>query len=850
MKFKLLLLFLFLCIFAGCGDGDNFVLTTNGANSGGSNAVGGPGGAGGDTTAGGDADVDVPAREVAARVVMPSGTNQDLSGLTVMSQLYEFPVGGDGTTKVALNEGGRVLAIVFDSNDQPILAGFISDSRSEISVKTTVETSLYLGLGTFLLPAEIRQLFWDNIDTLPGVAALVSEAESLYRNDPLFLQSDEYRNLIAPFIASLAQKSPINARLVIPDTTIKSGIQLKETEGDSVTFVQSHRRRTHAFVYKMKYRLSNNQEFSPVVDSEFYNDSAVASINDFPIIQAGGATDTIGTVLSVLTGAGMDFAAKETGPVDFSLAPDEEEVNYSIRVVGPSRSVGTLTRAEKQKLLRLHLETFTLDFLIPAYFLVTNQDNDQQAVLTLVPTASEALATTMTGLLAAIPSAQESVYKGEYEQALRDVFNAISQGLVNPLLEELYKVIAEQAGTGLEAKDAERVAKKSVDLFKALKAVDSFLQVADWARIDIGQRLSNPVEDFRIRVTKNKVLLVPEHLFVMQGDRRPIKAEIQDDAATLAPGESLVYRWSTPGVHGKLRDSNGMEGTTLETPQDTIQYVANNSTPPDDAEDQVTCKVHIKGPGPDVPVGESKTPTKVAVRKRGFEIFPEDIEVDGGNVVSIGVRHTDKTNPLDSIIYDYQFVWETSGKYGRFEGASKTFSSSTSNEANYECLEYEDEGMETVTVTAYHKLKDIDGPFEFSNTVSGKIKVSNDPNKQIFYVDPERISGKSFGGYYWNGFVQTVYQIAPIDDAIKYVITVIDQVPDAIPTYIGKSTTYDEDDPPTDGFYRHLSGRSSVSTLSEESVDAWIAARLTPPKGQAKVVVTIRPPAPEPSPTP
>ena len=114
----------------------------------------------------------------------------------------------------------------------------------------------------------------------------------------------------------------------------------------------------------------------------------------------------------------------------------------------------------------------------------------------------------------------------------------------------------------------------------------------------------------------------------------------------------------------------------------------------------------------------------------------------------------------------------------------------------------------------------------------------------IFFVEMTADSWKTDGGTYYNGGAMAVYDVAPLPNAINYRITVVEQSFDAIPSYIGSSSFFRADDPDdlTNGVYRHVTGRGSVSTLSAESRDAWVAARLAVYQGhtgRARVVVNF-----------
>ena len=264
--------------------------------------------------------------------------------------------------------------------------------------------------------------------------------------------------------------------------------------------------------------------------------------------------------------------------------------------------------------------------------------------------------------------------------------------------------------------------------------------------------------------------------------------------------------------------------------------------------DDVMVEVSITGPGPDVPVGMSdpNEPTKVRVRKNGFEITPKNLVVQGGNAVPLKVVLTDNSNPLDSTIFDYEFVWETPGVFGLFAGVSATVSSSNSNSVTYECLEDEENGTETVSVSIYSKFKDDPGPFEFEDKVSTTIEINNDPNRKIFYVTNSTTSDFNKTGIFYNWVVFNVYRFEPIENAIDYRLTVIENDPDAIPSYIGTSSFWVHGNPDDleDGFYVHRTNFNAASGPFEDSARSSYQealARFAAIRGVAKVVVNLKP---------
>jgi hypothetical protein len=839
----LLFLLASICVFlVGCGSDNGFVATTGNVGPGSGKSASDP-----DPGAG-----FAPLRQVNARVVLPNGVNIDFTNASVMSQLTQFGVDADGSTIVSLEEGGRVLAILFDANDEPILMGFVTDTQNEISLETSVQASLYVGMGTVLLPAEVRQLFWDNVTIFEGYDQLLVDAEALFQNDPLFFQSAAYRDLITAYIETLLGTNPLDVQpRLITDPTVRSGIQVMEAGGDAVVLVNNTRRRAHAFAYKLDFTDTSGARHELIQETAFLNGNPGAKL-DVSVGPAAGVSSLIGTAQGLAGGKGAEYAAKESDPIDLSLGPQEKQAHYSIRVVGPATVFDpNLPTAEKDKLFDLRLETFGFDYMFPLLFLVVGQDDlIPEAIPTFV--ADNALLESIENLVNAVPGSLDNIKKGDFQQALRDVVDGFVDGgaaaLFEPILTGLVDQLSgfrEGIGKPFSQDQAQRILGSTKSALKVLKAVDILLQMGDWARIGAAIDSAQVVEDFRVTVTQNIVTLIPPDTAVAQGSTKSIKAVIQDGAATLGGGESFEYRWSTSGTYGSLRDTVGNKGTSFASSRDTVEYVAGEGALPDDAMDTVTVEVVIKGPGSIVPVGEPDEPAKLRIRPRGFEIYPDDLEVQGGNSVPLSVRLTDGEDPFSSSIFDYKVTWSTPGRFGLFNGTTTSVTDTTKNTVIYECLEKEQDGTETVSVSIYSKLKGEPGPFLLDDKVSAAIKINNDKDTKIFYVKNSQISGSSKPGIFHNWYVRTVFDFAPIPNAETYRMTVIEHNPDAKPTYIGKSGNWTAGNPDdlVDGVYRVITSSASGSTTSGETAAKNIAtalARQSSYQCLAKMVVTLK----------
>ena len=136
----LFLLFVMLGL-AGCDEREGLVFTSE--RSGINSVAGGTTGTGG-TTGGTGGSSGLALNEITAQIALPSGSTLDFSNTFLLSSAISYPVSQSGQSKVALDQGDRIFAALFDQNNKPLLIGFVTEQGSEISVATTVEATVFI----------------------------------------------------------------------------------------------------------------------------------------------------------------------------------------------------------------------------------------------------------------------------------------------------------------------------------------------------------------------------------------------------------------------------------------------------------------------------------------------------------------------------------------------------------------------------------------------------------------------------------------------------------------------------------------------------------------------------------
>ena len=125
----------------------------------------------------------------------------------------------------------------------------------------------------------------------------------------------------------------------------------------------------------------------------------------------------------------------------------------------------------------------------------------------------------------------------------------------------------------------------------------------------------------------------------------------------------------------------------------------------------------------------------VTVKPLGFEIRPDGITIQGGNQLTLNLRRTNQTNPMENSTQDYRIVWDTPAEFGLFNGSASNITKIKDNEIVYEALEKERDGTEQITASIYSRPKESSDEYKFLDKVSASIEIKNDPNCNIDYYN-------------------------------------------------------------------------------------------------------------------
>lgn len=711
-------------------------------------------------------------------VILPVGTSIDLSKTKLLSGFAEFPVDNAGKSKIRFASGTTKLAFLVDETGNSLMMGFITDNKKEISIETTASVLVYFGLGVSLQPNEIKKKYLEGYSGMEGMSEFTQSIKEEFSKNPEMIRNGGFMNSLTDYLTTFAPADTIDirAKQIDVDTKgFKSGIQVYELDHQNVQIRNERRRRAHAFSYKTAFKDKEGKETT----LKYKIEGADVAEKDLAVNPRGGITSFSGTLKEWMVGkvAGKEpeFAMSENGPLNLPLKDSESEATYKVRVLGPGTgNLGglSLTNAEKEKLDRLILETFALDFLVPFIFDMISLND------ALVGTQSDMfkdILWTIDVFVKSSPVIEQSLREGDYMKAFKEtVWMGISEypskkfdDMVMDLAMDGFKILKAKK-PGLVTESAEDVTKMVKSALNAIKFADYILKAVDYKFLLDHIALSEYNTEFTVKVKADDLVMSPKEETIVPFSYHNIKVETK---TTLAEGESFVYKWSTPGKFIYLWHQN-KKVTEAETSTASMTY--RSDTKAADLSDEnnfdvIKVEVFTKKGTTLTRIGEAKA--TINVKKIRLVMKPDKITLKGGQSVRLYLERTDGVNDIVSnSALDYKVEWETAGAYGKFNGTLRS-ATTMGNALNYEVLDKEvKEAKENITARVYFKSK-TDTEWTLRESVKGVINISNDPNKIVLDIALETKSWNNSSNTSCNVGVNFMAVVPIHPKAIRYTVT-------------------------------------------------------------------------------
>ncbi|MGN6416550.1 MAG: hypothetical protein ACTHMC_03590 [Pseudobacter sp.] len=712
-----------------------------------------------------DKDYDEPpvppvagAKEV--QIQLPSGVSFDLSGAQLSSFGQTFEVSKSGKTQAFDLKATPHIAWLFDKENKPLMAGFITDSTPHLSPASTAKVLLYLAYGVRYRSDTVTKIFINKIGQLPGVNEWIAEFTGLWNNDPLILSKAAF---VAPLRKTMealkVDRNPVDiaanskpSDLIVDEGDFKSGVQLFQSELSQLSFHNNYRRRAHAFLYKMKYRLNNGDEHVILKDIN----SNTAADKDLAIDPAAANTSLTGQLGALIEGKGDDIFLAKSGPVTLELNDTESEVIWKVHVVGPGvpYSSQPITNSEIAKQTRLEVETFAIDFMMPLIMETMGWSESLAGKgIDIGSGPVESFIDKTDVFIKSAPDVYEEIKKGDYKQAAYKALAGLSSNVTDKFTEDLILAAYELTQYLVKEKLGNSIGQPKVDIPKftekglgILKVVNAAILGTDYMRMLYAVSSSHQMEEWEVKARSGQVKLSPRESKMIPLDQQKITAEIKNVAETGGDTHPF-FEWSSSGKFGYLKDTKGNEGKAFGSADKDVFY--NCTAKSADLSDgdnweyiYVTAKMGDKVIGKDT--------ARINVRKYKYRMLPKDITLSGrkgsANEVKMYLERLDGVNDIKpNSQIDFKIVWTTPGKHGGLSAPdlenAKTVTTYDKNTVTYSCKDEDvKQSTETIKARIYSKRKD-EATFRLFDEVSGTVKIENDEKKKIIHVPLTYLNG-------------------------------------------------------------------------------------------------------------
>jgi len=724
-------------------------------------------------------------------ITFPKGLSVNKSDYTLSSLLVNATPDADGNVKAAYNKGMLTIAWLFDKNERPVMAGFLSDSTTTIDAASTAKVLLYYTYGLQFKPTVITNKFVNEIHTLKGVKEWIEDYTALFKSDLNILSNKGFTVKLKAAAEKISEeKEMVDAKISkvgdikVDDGDVKSGLQISSVNEvlGKLSITNMYRRPAHAFFYKTEFK--DNNGVQKTIMSEI-NATSPAD-RDEGIDPAEGFTSISSVLGAWIESKDYEFAAKKSGPWDFPLADNESEATYKLRIVGPGAkaSLATLTNAEKFEQRKLIIETLTVDFIVPIALQIRSIKSMDDNTGNLVQ--YKASIAVVDNLLGTMPGVlEELIENGDFKAAAGKFF----ENLASPAYSEGFKLLMEGIYKGLATNLNEEYLPKLDDfnvragrVNQIMEIINHLMQIGDYGRI-LGHLVnSRPFEEWTIRIVSSQVTLKATKEVVVPYESSKISAVIKNLGNT---GDSHPYfEWKTSGKYGNLSDTKGHNqqisfgSADAEVTYESRQTVSGLSENIDYI--YVTVFYNNKELGKDT-IAINVKPDKYTIKPDGLTLSGQEGET---HTAALYLEKPDGTSEIGSSPdFDYKIVWTTSGRYGKLSGSQTNVTNFNNNRITYTVFDDKTkEATETIKARVYAKKKsEPESAYALSSEDDVSIKINNDDKKKVVHYSLiamhfDELTGpftdSHFRKYWYHGCAnQGLVPVKEEKDAVSYSLT-------------------------------------------------------------------------------
>ncbi|SMC41651.1 hypothetical protein [Cellulophaga tyrosinoxydans] len=681
--------------------------------------------------------------EVEVKINLPEGSGLNVGDTYLYTLGTNADVDAQGKVLAPIFDGSTELAFLFNSKNEPLLAGFISKDKKEISINTTAEVLLYYAVPAYIQSSELKDGYLSEINTLSSFSLFSEGLKNLFKTDNLMLQKGSYKSLLQAQLDLFSEtdmSSKTSKNISVDSRDERSGLILGENDA-KIHISNKYKRAAHTFIYKKSTTNLNGQE--NVINAAITGDDkanfefALKAATRPPNAQ-DRKVDIHGLVLACNV---IKFDQSTSEPFDLELFDNESAAKYEVAVIGAGklRKNREMTTTERQKFEELSKKVFIMDYLLPITLDIIGRksefDNNKEG-------KEEALYSAVLPYLEKNSTVKSLVLENEFQAAIEAFLpvlydNGGSFGEIFKLMQDVYAVLSNGDPNAYDfiVTDAQKA-----NSTKVLKIIEETMKLVSYQCFDAQLEDVSNIETWEVIVDQGKVKLTPQTAVVSvlatAEKTQEIEATVQ---IKLETGESIEYEWkTTTKFGGVINDLNGKSGSTFTSSFSKVYFLSNigaSQLSDGDNIEEVSVTAFVNGPNGRTEVG--KATMQVFVKKSNFIMTPNNSKISGNTTTNMQIQHLNANITIPDANTDYKIVWTTTGNHGQFESGKTSVTTYNTDKLKYVCTDTDTKtGTEQFTAVIYAKSKNSAGDYKLAGEAGAILNLDNtDPKKMYFSLN-------------------------------------------------------------------------------------------------------------------
>lgn len=437
-------------------------------------------------------------------IQLPAGSNVAASSLTVTNSLGSATVSSSGNFGLNALSGGPQFAQVLTASGNPMLMGFLSPAEPVISAHTTAEVLIFIAGGLYQLPQTERDQAYAAISTTPGFSNVENAIGAELALNPDAFGSAGGEKIVAAavtqFFASVHASAAAPKDILVDPSNGQSGVTVLNNNVVQITFANTYRRPSRAFIDEVSYANSSGSATTIVPVSV----SDVVPAVDIP---AATALKSFKSTLVDISNGKYAWSQVSTSPVTLTPNPGSVWTRYAVTVVGPGFSDGAKSSLSADRLKAqddLTLNFLVQDLVIPeiSSILIPLSSMDK-----IGPLAGPITKDIISALASDIPNVRTAYQGGDYGGAVVILMTAIAKS--STVQKTIINDFITAAGETDPAIQAQWAKNFGGALQGWLKITDMALVGADILKLTADAASSDQADIFTVYALPVKILLTP-----------------------------------------------------------------------------------------------------------------------------------------------------------------------------------------------------------------------------------------------------------------------------------------------------------------------------------------------------